>query len=790
MAEKPLTFTVAVTSSAGGVALARTLDSILRQTSCGSAEIIVGVDAAAARVHEGIAAIAAPTGARLVSCEGATPGAALNRCVGAGSGKYAIVLDEGDGLPDTALAAAEIAFGGGASVAALCCTPCVGFAQLETRRPTAGDLEQALAEPHTAPAAFLFRRADWERMGGYDERLRSLIEYEFCLRLLERGKVAVLDIPPIRRQVLRTGRLRREWEPEDYEHSLALVLERHRPVLQRDPARYLAARERDSAALLARHRALVARRDDAVRRTREARERVLDLRGFLRGHGHDRVDLGELQHAFPVSRDWGYDRGTPVDRVFIERFIADHAADVRGRVLEIQEGDLSKRFGGRAVTRIDVLDIAPQNPRATVIGDLRRVPDVPDDTYDCILLTQTLHVIDDMVAVLRECRRMLKAGGALLVTFPCASRVCVEYGPDGDFWRATEAGVRRLVASVFGERAVSTVTLGNVLTTTAFVQGLAAHELPAAKFDEHDPSNPTLIGVRALKAASGQPGIATAPRTGAAPRGRAVILLYHRVGTYEHDLHGLAVPRERFSAQMAHLAAKYVPMLLDELIDAGVQRRLPHRAVAVTFDDGYADNLESAVPVLDAHGIPAAFFIPGSAVDGGREYWWDTLARGLGADRAAHDAIYRRIVRGSAEEIDQAIDRLCAERGVARAAPQTLTRAQLLELASHPLHTIGAHGMRHLYLPAQAEKACRGDLVRGRRTLEDLLGRAVRWLAYPFGAYDQGTGDAARAAGFDGALTCDARAWTEGDDVYRIPRVDVQCESLDAFDAELGRYLE
>ena len=113
-------------------------------------------------------------------------------------------------------------------------------------------------------------------------------------------------------------------------------------------------------------------------------------------------------------------------------------------MLEVQEADYTRRFGGSAVERSDVVDLAESNAGATVITDLRAAANIPDATYDCVILTQTLHVIAPMTEAVAECHRILKPGGVLLVTLPCVSRVCLEYGRDGDFWRVTPAGARQL----------------------------------------------------------------------------------------------------------------------------------------------------------------------------------------------------------------------------------------------------------------------------------------------------------------------------------------------------------
>jgi hypothetical protein len=89
------------------------------------------------------------------------------------------------------------------------------------------------------------------------------------------------------------------------------------------------------------------------------------------------VKWGSLRRTAPFSRDWGYDRGTPIDRVYIERFLADHADDVRGACLEVMNADYSVRFGGARVTRQDILDVNPANMLATIVADLGEENSLP-----------------------------------------------------------------------------------------------------------------------------------------------------------------------------------------------------------------------------------------------------------------------------------------------------------------------------------------------------------------------------------------------------------------------------
>jgi SAM-dependent methyltransferase len=207
---------------------------------------------------------------------------------------------------------------------------------------------------------------------------------------------------------------------------------------------------------------------------------------------------GLLLRSGPVSRGWGFDRGLPIDRYFIERFLAQHRADIRGRVLEVKDDGYTNRFGS-TVSHADVLDIDDTNPAATVIADLTSAPQIPDERYDCVLLTQVLHLVYDVHAAVAECRRILKPGGTLLVTMPTVSR-CSRELQDSDFWRITPAGANRLFGDVFGSDHVEVAGHGNAVLGASFLMGVAVEEVPARQLRRQDPLFPVLVTIRATRA--------------------------------------------------------------------------------------------------------------------------------------------------------------------------------------------------------------------------------------------------------------------------------------------------
>src|SRR5262249_51602421 len=176
------------------------------------------------------------------------------------------------------------------------------------------------------------------------------------------------------------------------------------------------------------------------------------------------IALGDLRRLEPVSSVWGLDRGNPIDRHYIEGFLATHRSDIKGRVLEVKDPGYTQMFGGDAVTDQDVLDIDAGNERATIVADLSRAERIASDQFDCFILVQTLHIIYDVKAALAEAGRILKPGGVLLCTVPAVSRVNYEDGglESGDYWRFTEASIRRLFAEVFPGENVEVTVRGNV----------------------------------------------------------------------------------------------------------------------------------------------------------------------------------------------------------------------------------------------------------------------------------------------------------------------------------------
>ena len=209
--------------------------------------------------------------------------------------------------------------------------------------------------------------------------------------------------------------------------------------------------------------------------------------------------LGDLRRVTPIDPNWGFERGAPIDRVYVEAFVDSHAADIRGRVLEIAAPDYTTRFG-RDVERVDILMATEGNPQATIVGDLADAPQIPSDTFDCAVVTQTLQFVYDVRAALATLHRVLAPGGVLLATVPGITKISpIEDEQYGEWWHYTARSAQRLAEEAFGEGNVDVRAYGNVLTAAGFLYGLAASDLKPDELEAHDRLYEVIVGVRAVK---------------------------------------------------------------------------------------------------------------------------------------------------------------------------------------------------------------------------------------------------------------------------------------------------
>lgn len=213
-----------------------------------------------------------------------------------------------------------------------------------------------------------------------------------------------------------------------------------------------------------------------------------------------KIQAGDFNRLTPFSADFGFDRGGAIDRYYIEGFLQENEHRVAGKVLEIGDNEYTMKFGGHKVLRSDILHIDHSNARATWIGDITDVPQIPSEEFDCIIFTQTLHLIYDFKSALSTCYRILKPGGCLLLTVPGISHIDKGAWRDYWLWSFTDASVRRLMADTFNGSSVDIKTYGNVYVAAAFLYGMGLPEFRKDYLSYQDTSYQVIISAVAVKA--------------------------------------------------------------------------------------------------------------------------------------------------------------------------------------------------------------------------------------------------------------------------------------------------
>jgi glycosyltransferase involved in cell wall biosynthesis len=211
------------------------------------------------------------------------------------------------------------------------------------------------------------------------------------------------------------------------------------------------------------------------------------------------VNTGDFDRLTPFSNNFGFDRGGAVDRYYIENFIGENSKAVHGNVLEIGDNEYTLKFGQNSVKQSDILHVDQSNSKATYVGDITNVPQVPTGYFDCIIFTQTLHLIYDYRSALHTCYRILKPGGCLLLTVPGISQIDRGAWKDYWLWSFTDTAMRKLMAETFNGSQVDIRTYGNVYVASRFLYGMGLPEIKKEKLDYNDPAYQVVISVKAVK---------------------------------------------------------------------------------------------------------------------------------------------------------------------------------------------------------------------------------------------------------------------------------------------------
>jgi peptidoglycan/xylan/chitin deacetylase (PgdA/CDA1 family) len=308
---------------------------------------------------------------------------------------------------------------------------------------------------------------------------------------------------------------------------------------------------------------------------------------------------------------------------------------------------------------------------------------------------------------------------------------------------------------------------------------------------------------------------------------KPLILNYHRIAEEPIDPWGLAVSPAHFAEQLQVLCRTRHPLPLTEFVSAFVAGTLQADAIAVTFDDGYADNLLAGKPLLEAVDIPATVFLTTGCLDRREEFWWDELARLVllehgpqklkivvrgealhfdfgrpsvpGASpwrtwllrrrrRRAHRAIWRALRPLDNEERGLLMAEIRSKLAGRHSQPgsgRAMTSAEVRGLVDDQLITIGAHTVTHPALTQIGPEARRREIAESKAACEALMGKPVPGFAYPYGDLDDGVRYAVKEAGFVYACSNRSGPVTAASDLFALPRLPIGDWDGDAFERAL-----
>ncbi|KAB2818665.1 MAG: class I SAM-dependent methyltransferase, partial [Candidatus Dadabacteria bacterium] len=212
------------------------------------------------------------------------------------------------------------------------------------------------------------------------------------------------------------------------------------------------------------------------------------------------VSFGDMRRLKPFSERWGRDRGLPIDRYYIEGFIGSNSGLIKGRVLEFGDDRYTQKFYSPAISARDIINLNKEaNPATTIVADIVHAPEIPSNTYDCIICTQTLQFIYEHKKAVETLYRVLAPGGLLLATFPGISPTSGTTWSRYWCWNFTVLSAENIFREFFPRENVEVKAYGNLISASGFLYGLSAEELTQHELGYHDPRYEIVVTVKAVK---------------------------------------------------------------------------------------------------------------------------------------------------------------------------------------------------------------------------------------------------------------------------------------------------
>lgn len=494
----------------------------------------------------------------------------------------------------------------------------------------------------------------------------------------------------------------------------------------------------------------------------------------------------------PVSRKFGFDRGTPIDRIYIDKFLKENSSFIQGNILEISQDTYTKKFGNN-INKIDVLHAVEGNPDATIVGDLSTGKNIPVNEYDCIILVQTLQVIYDFNSVIKNCYKALKEGGVLLLTVPGISQIS-RYDMDrwGDYWRFTSKSIKEIVTNSVKDANVKVESYGNVAIAKAFLDGKSSNDISSYLFEHNDEDYQVLLTARILKSGANKMRINSQQEI------EPTILLYHRVADDPIDSQLLSVSPENFEQQIKYLTDNYSVIPLDEMTNNLQRNELKKNTISITFDDGYVDNLYNALPVLEKYNAHATIFITSQWINKNITPWWDELGylftgkhnlpeeinivdqsfkiKSREDKFQLHNVLWAEIKKMPPQKIEEIIAYLysvCGVKKEVRPECRLMNENELIDLSNSNLISIGAHTENHPTLSLLSKEEQKKEILNSKKQLEKLLGVEIKLFSYPFGGksdFNEVTEEIVKDAGFYAGIANIQKELNQNTNLWSIPR--------------------